>query len=203
MGTAQPEGPGAQRHPPTFPTRQPWFSGARKCRPPCSPRFLPAAPQIPNTPTSAHQGRPALHLCAVRLQARRCSGRPRVFQPAETSVTAAACPHSGRAGRTATGRLSSRVRGAGGDETPSGAAAPDGLKLTRRTPRSRTGWSCWTLSPCAPRDASRSAPEPDAARPLPWPGRSQPPRPPAHGKVPGTRRKHQPPDSACTSCSAR
>lgn len=195
-------GSGRPAAPSPSPTRQPWFSGARKCEPALLASLLACCSTNPQHPYFCTPRAPPLsHLCAVRLQARRCSGRPRV-PASQTSVTAALTPGE-RAERPQVGSLHPRVRGAGrGRDTQRGSRSR-WAETHRRTPRSRTGWSCWTLpSPCAPRDASRSAPE-RTPPPLPWPGRSQPPRPPAHGKVQGTRRKHQPPDSACTSCSAR
>lgn len=99
-------GSGRPAAPSPSPTRQPWFSGARKCEPALLASLLAYCSTNPQTPHFCTPRAPPLsHLCAVRLQARRCCGRPRV-PASQTSVTAAACPHSGRASRTATGRLS-------------------------------------------------------------------------------------------------
>lgn len=204
MGTAQPEGRGAQRHPHLPRPASPGSVALESASPPCSPRFLPAAPQIPNTPTSAHQGRPRSPTSALSDSRREGAVGAQGCRPTkQVSQRPPALTPGERAERPQVGSLHPRVRGAGrGRDTQRGSRSR-WAETHRRTPRSRTGWSCWTLpSPCAPRDASRSAPE-RTPPPLPWPGRSQPPRPPAHGKVQGTRRKHQPPDSACTSCSAR
>lgn len=204
-GHRRARGSGRPAAPLPSPPRQPWFSGARrKCEPallasllaccstnPPNPHFCtPRAPPLSTSALSDSKREGAVGAQGCR-PAKQVSQRPPALTPGE------------RAERPQVGSLHPRVRGAGGGrETPRGSRSR-WAETHRRTPRSRTGWSCWTLpSPCAPRDASRSAPE-RTPPPLPWPGRSQPPRPPAHGKVRGTRRKHQPPDSACTSCSAR
>ena len=120
-------GSGRPAAPLPSPPRQPRFSGARKCE----PALLASLPACCSTnPPNPHfctpRAPPLSHLCAVGLQARRCCGRPRV-PASQTSVRAAACPPSGRAGRTATGRLSPSECGArAGGESPRGAAAPVG-----------------------------------------------------------------------------
>lgn len=170
---------------------------------PCSFRFSLLLPKSPERPRPHTKGATALPLRAVRCQARRCCGHRGCWPVKQVSHRTPALTPRERAGRPQVGSIHPRARGEGRGRVTQRGSRTRQAETHRRTPRSRTGWSCWTLpSPRAQHVAARSAPV-RTQPPLPSPGRSQPPRPPAHGKVLGTRSKHQPLDSACTSCSTR
>lgn len=166
--------------------------------------FAAAPPSPQNTRVRSHSGRHRSPTSrSVRRQAQGCGGHQGCWPAAQVSHRMPALTLREGAERPQVASIHPRVRGEGrGRETQPGSRARP-AETHPRTRRSRTGWSCWTLpSPRAPRVAARSAPV-RTQPPLPSPGRLQPPRSPAHGQVLGTRRKHQPLDSACTSCSAR
>lgn len=166
-------------------------------------RSYPESPSCPGSPTSELSDR------CQGAEMRYREGPPQRAPPG-ANVTGDACSRSGRAGagdRPQVGSVPPRQspgRTGWGRERKT----PTGLQTHRRTRRSRTGWSCWTLPSraCALRVVARSAPK-WALLPLhlplllPGSGHSQRPRPPAHGKVLGTRRKpaskRQPPSGLC------
>lgn len=115
---------------------------------PCSTRFPPLLSKPPDPIARVRKLRaPPLS----QLRAARCQRAPRVLAT-QTSVTPDARSHSERAGTAATGRLCpSRGAGRGqGVRDPARSRARQ-AETHRRTRRSRTDWSCWTLpSPRAP-----------------------------------------------------
>lgn len=129
---------------------------------PAPPAPVPAAPESESQPCTPASPRcspspPIAHVRKLRapplshLRAARCQRAPRVLAT-QTSVTPDARSHSERAGTAATGRLCpSRGAGRGqGARDPARSRARQ-AETHRRTRRSRTDWSCWTLpSPRAP-----------------------------------------------------
>ena len=139
----QPEGRGAQRHPHLPRPASPGSAALESASPPCSPRFLPTAPQIPKHPTSAHQGRPRSPTSVLSDSRREGAVGAQGCRPAkQVSQRPPALTPGERAERPQVGSLHPRVRGAGrGRETQRGSRSR-WAETHQRTPRSRTGWSC-------------------------------------------------------------
>lgn len=186
-------GPGAQRTL-TFPDPPAhWFSGARKCEPALLASLLACCSTNPQHPYFCTPRAPRSPTSALSDSRREGAVGAQGVSASQTSVTAAACPHSGRAGRTATGDSPSPECGArAGDlETPSRAAAPDGLKLTgghRGAGQAGVAGRCHLRAPARRFSLSPGADAAAAALARPLAASAAP----AHGKVQGTRRKHQP-----------
>ncbi|XP_031521720.1 uncharacterized protein LOC103882937 [Papio anubis] len=150
----------------------PRSSCARKCEPARSFRFSPAAPQAREHPRPHTKGTTALP--PLRCQMSRAEVLTEVLAN-QTSVTPDACPHSKRAGGTATGRLCPSQGAERGQGARHGAAAaPDGLKLTgghRRAGQAGVAGRCHLRAPLAsllaqPRCGRRSRCPRPAARSL-------------------------------------